>query len=453
MVINMAYDLRTKIRTEFNRIYAGQDENPLFLLRKEALNRFEETNFPNLKNEEWKYTNVSFVNKHDFTVSLDNHSSPLSEAEILPFIFANIHANLLTFVNGFYSKELSKIITNNSGIKICSLSDAIATGDQMALLNASQSMIFSQDAFSAVNISLWQDGAYIFIPDNTVIDEPVHILQLNDTRNSPVLSNPRNLIIVGENSHCKVIESAFNIGQNPGFTNSVTEIYLGDTSVFDYNKLQNDDTEHYYIGSSYITQHRNTVFNSSTISLKGTFTRNNLTSVLTGTNSESHFNGFYFMDGKDFVDNHTLADHALPYCTSNENYRGILDNEARAVFNGKIIVRPNAQKTIAYQSNKNILLSDEAVINTKPQLEIFADDVKCSHGATSGFLDKNALFYLLSRGISQEKARAILLNAFASEIFDKINIPGLKENLKLRVAERLNLSDVFIDEALEHIND
>jgi len=436
-------DLKAKLLSEFESIrnnkFSGNSKS-LENIRIEAINSFASKGFPTPKTEEWKYSNINFINKNSFKLQTEKPTFDLVPGDIDKFAFNGLFENLLVFVNGFFAPELSKIISAKK-ITIKSLSDGIDDNYELTEHYLGNNSNLSDDAFTSLNTAFFNDGAYIIVPDDILDIEPIHLLYINDVRNSSVWSNPRNLILVGKNSSVRIIETCQTIGNNAGFTNSFTEIVQRPFSNIDYYKVQNDLGNLFYIGTTQVHQESDSVFNSSTISLNGSFTRNNLNTNFKGEHSEAHFNGFYFLDKNNFVDNHTLADHSFPNCNSNELYKGILDDTSHAVFNGKIIVRKDAQKTNAYQSNKNILLSNDATINTKPQLEIFADDVKCSHGATTGYLDKEALFYLRARGISEDNARALMLNAFAADVISKINIPELRDNIKKQVAERLKVED------------
>ena len=269
-------------------------------------------------------------------------------------------------------------------------------------------------------------------------------MNICDTTHFSPLINVKNIIRVGTNSSIKIVETVHLFGEKPSVHNSTTEIEAAEDSAVHYYKLQNDKSDLYSIGQTFVKQAGKSEFHSTAISLRSRFVRNTLSTEFTDEHCESNMNGFFFIDEDDFVDNHTVVDHAMPNCNSNETYRGILDNKAVGVFNGKIFVRPDAQKTTAYQSNKNILLSDEATMNTKPQLEIFADDVKCSHGATTGSLDQSSLFYLRARGVSEEKAKSLLLNAFSAEVVNKILIPELRDNIREYIGRRLGIEDIYL---------
>ena len=274
------------------------------------------------------------------------------------------------------------------------------------------------------------DGAFIFIPDGKIVEEPIHILFVTDSNGEKILSQPRNLFVAGKNSQVSIIEHYTSINDNIYFTNVVSEIVAGQDSIIDHVKLQEESINSFHISREEIDQERGSNFTSHSISLGGMIARNDIQSRFNDQGSECTLNGLYLLSRKQLYDSHTMIDHAKPYCNSHEHYKGILDDQSRGVFNGKVLVRPDAQKTNAFQENNNIILSDDALVNTKPQLEIFADDVKCSHGATVGQLDMDSLFYLKSRGIGEEKARTILIHAFASDIVKTIKIESVKNYLE-----------------------
>ena len=415
-------------------------------LRKNALLLLSEEGFPTKKNEEWKYTNVNFINTTDFHFPDNKTDVELTVNDIQNFIINSNDEYLLVFVNGYFNRSLSRLnLDGNDNIIIGQLEDALSFNKNYHTFIGS-SLDKLNDGFTLLNSSLFCDGAFVLIPENTVLEKPIHILNIADSRHNSYISNQRNIVLAGCNSNVTILESNYQIGDCNSFYNVITEIFADDSSVIDYYKLQNEDKQMHYIGTTQVVQYSNSIFNSTTISLNQKFARNNLNSLINGEFCESNFNGLYFLTEDNFVDNHTLADHASPNSNSNEVYRGIIDGESTAVFNGKIIVRPDAQKTNAYQSNKNILLSDDATINTKPQLEIYADDVKCSHGATSGTINNESLFYLRARGISEETAKALLLYAFADEIIEKIKLKDLKDKIKNNIAEKLNIVQFINDE-------
>jgi len=436
-----------KFQSKLNGQKAGQINS----IRQDAFNTMKNLELPTRKNESWRFTNVSWLNDHDFLVRNGNPDINLNDADIEPFTIKDLNENLLVFVNGVYSEKLSRIKYPRDEIIIESFSDAEKRKAPNLIKYFATSADYKNDFFTAMNTAFAKDGVYVNVPGGVFINEPIHVMFISDTRRGPVLSNPRNLFLVGQCSQINVVETYHTIGNNPAFTNMVTEIFMNFATHFEFNKIQNDKGNSYYIGTTQVEQAKNSVFNASTVTMSGRFIRNNMNTIFREEHAETNYNGFYFMKNSDFVDNHTMIDHAVPNCNSNEFYKGILDESAKAVFNGKVIVRPNAQKTNAYQQNKNILLTDDAKINTKPELEIYADDVKCSHGATTGYLDKEAMFYLRSRGISEEMAKSLLLNSFASEVIEKIRIAELRDDIKRQVADRLTVDDIYFCDVLSDV--
>jgi Fe-S cluster assembly protein SufD len=421
----------------FEKNLNGQSKTALHLIRKQAIEKFNELGFPTTQDEEWKFTNVSQILKYNFIPSVLNKSNEFDKMNLQNFLFKNLQVNLIVFTNGKYSKEHSKILPQAKNIEFVEMSSESATNTELIQELLSKNAK-DYNGFTALNTAFSQNGIIIKIPDNLILDDPIHLLYLSGDPDHNLLIQPRNIFICGKNSQLKIIESFHSISENPYLFNSVSEIILEENSIVDYYKIQNELDTVFHINRMNVRLKRSSVFSSFTVSLGGEIIRNDLNSILTEENSECHLLGFYLADGNRLVDNHTLIDHAKPHCHSNEFYKGILDGKSRAVFNGKVIVRKDAQKTLAYQSNKNILMSKEAKINTKPQLEIFADDVKCSHGATVGQLDEQSLFYLLSRGIPKEKAKSMLIKAFASDVIDLIKIDLLKEQLNDQILEKLH---------------
>jgi Fe-S cluster assembly protein SufD len=412
----------------------GDRNGDIHRLRRNALEIFREKGLPTTKHEEWKYTNLAFLYKHDYSLEVEHPGT----TDSLPpeFLVPGLDADLVVILNGRFSEELSQI-GGQKGIEIESLASALAA-DKTAAEHFGRYAETDGNPLTAINTAIAADGVYINIARGAVAEKPIHILNINNAENTPVFSQSRNLIIAGENSSARIIASHHTIGGEFSAFNHVSEIKLSQAANLEHYKIQNDKPDSHYIGRVQAHQERDSVFSDYTYSIDGAFVRNDTNSVIGGQGCTADYTGFYYCDDNNFVDNHTMADHARPNSMSNENYRGILNGRGTAVFNGKIMVRPDAQKTEAYQSNKNILLSDRATINTKPQLEIFADDVKCSHGATSGSIDKDQLFYLKSRGIGEEKAIALLLRAFANEIIDKVKIPELKLHLHTLITKRLH---------------
>jgi len=421
----------------------GQKNTDLYRMRKDSIELFARKGFPTIKDEDWRFTNLSFLNKHNFRMFFEPHERNISHREVEELLFDRIRENVVVFVNGFFSKTLSRIVSNGGRIQIGSLSEAIKNNDADLQKYFNKDLSKPEDAFTALNTAFVQDGAFIKIANGAVLEEPIHLLYINETKDFPIMTMPRNLIIAGENSQAKIVQTVQTIGNEAAFTNLVTKVVGMQSCNIDFSKVQHDKGKSYYIGTTQVNLSKNSVFHNATFTFNGEFVRNNLHVVMNEEGAETNLHGFYFIKDRDFVDNHTLIDHASPNCTSGELYKGILDDKSQAVFNGKILVRKDAQKTQSYQTNKNVLITDDAKVNTKPELVIYADDVKCSHGATSGNLNKESLFYLKTRGIDEDVAQALLLNAFAGDVVDKINIAQLRDHAKMKIAERLKMDDIY----------
>jgi Fe-S cluster assembly protein SufD len=390
-------------------------------IREQAALRFSELGFPTTRNEEWRFTNVAPIAKTQFA------AAPQSRELVIP---AN-GAQRLVFVNGRYSRELSTQSLPN-GVEAISLKEA----NGAAARHLGRYASFQDNTFVAWNTGSFEDGAYIHIADGTVIEQPIELLYISTGSDQPVVSHPRSLIIVGRNSQATIIERYSGTGAEY-LTNAVTEIVAADHAVIDHYKVQVEDERSFHIATTQAELGRDTNFTSHSITAGGGLVRNDINAVLS-EGTEATVNGFYLASGSQHVDNHTTIDHAQPHGTSHELYKGILTGKAGAVFNGKIIVRPGAQKTDAKQTNKNLVLSEDATINTKPELQIHADDVRCTHGATIGQLDPDAIFYMQSRGIAQDQARDLLIYAFAREVTDRIRLAPLRTEVEKIIRERLH---------------
>jgi Fe-S cluster assembly protein SufD len=419
----------------FSDLYLKNDS--MNVLRKNSIQHFAEIGFPTLKNEEWKYTNISPIAKTNFRFTSPSDKLRLTKEEIKDFLLCGNAAIVLVFENGRFNESLSDLTNLPENIIVASL--AFSFESETVKQHLGKYASIKTESFIALNTAFVYDGGFIHIAANTIVEQPIHLLYVSDARTEATVAYPRNLIVVENNSRVKIAESFHCIqSANHNFTNSVTEIVVNENALVEFDKIQNETSEAFHINHTEVYQEKNSTFNIATITLGGNIVRNNLHMVLDGVNCTAHLYGLYLLSGNQLVDNHTLVDHAKPNCYSNELYKGIIDGKAQGVFNGKIFVRKDAQKTNAYQNNKNILLSNDATMNAKPQLEIFADDVKCSHGATTGQLDDDALFYLRSRGIGEQNAKALLNFAFASGVVEKINIADLKQNLLKVLATKLN---------------
>ena len=394
----------------------------LVTLRRNAFERFAELGFPTTHDEDWKYTNVSAIAKTRF------EPGELAVAEPDRFPLADMGcATRLVFVNGNFSRDLSSTDRGQGGVRVHSLRELLRDGSEIVESHFARYARFDHHAFVALNTALAEDGAVVEVDKDAVPDQPIHLLFLSVPNGVPTVSHPRNLIVAGRGSQASVIETY--VGGAACFTNAVTEIVLGDGAVFDHYRIQQESDQAFHVATVQAIQGRQSVFSSHNVALGAALARNDLNSVLDAEGAECFLNGLFFAAGARHVDNHTLLDHAKPHCQSRELYKGILAGHGVGVFNGKIVVRKDAQKTNAIQSSRNLLLSGDAVIDTKPQLEIFADDVRCTHGATVGQIDQEALFYMQSRGIPAGEARQLLVHAFAGEVLDLMKWQPAHEKL------------------------
>ncbi|MEK6572143.1 MAG: Fe-S cluster assembly protein SufD [Bacteroidota bacterium] len=424
----------------FEKNLNGAASSHLHAIRKAAIARFAELGFPSTREEEWKYTDVAPLTRVNFKPVLNNVVDGLTMTDLersVPLCGRNLKWDRLVWVNGHFSKEISSISALQAGVKIGSLADAMRHDPRVLEEHLAQYARYEENAFTALSTAFLQDGAFIYVPNGVLVQAPIHLLFLSTNLGPEFVSYPRNLIIIGKNSQVAIVETHASLADNMYFTNAVTEIVLGENAVLEYDKVQVESVRSFHIGTTHAHQGRSSTLISNSISFGGALVRNNLTAVLDGDGVECTLNGLYLAAGQQHIDNHTTIDHAKPHCNSHELYKGVLAGKSRGVFNGKIIVRKNAQKTDARQTNKNLVLTDDAAIDTKPQLEIFADDVKCTHGATIGQLDEEAIFYLRSRGVGFNNARDILIGAFASDVINRIKIEPLREQLHQMLHARL----------------
>ena len=421
---------------EFEKRLNGGKSTSVHPLRKEALNRFSQLEFPTQKDEEWKYTNISPLLKHNFVPSSEKVS--VGKEFVKSKLFDETALNLIVFVNGYFADEHSDLENLPRGVVAGSLSEAIKNNSPLIEKHFTKYADHQNNIFTALSTAYTDNGAFIYVPDGKIVEDPIHIIYITSSDDNKIIIQPRNLFIAGKNSQVTIIEHYVSTEESIYFTNAVTEIVANESSVVDHIKLQEESINAFHIARMEVNQERNSNFSSHSISIGAQLTRNDFNSRFNAEGSECTLNGLFMIEGNQLFDAHTLIDHAMPHCNSHEHYKGILNDKSRGVFNGKVIVRPDAQKTNAFQENNNILLSNNALVNTKPQLEIFADDVKCSHGATIGQLDEEARFYLKSRGIGEEASRAILLHAFASDVVTSIKTESLRNYLEKIITERFN---------------
>ena len=400
---------------QFTRL---QGEPWLQSLRERAFERFTSLGFPTTRDEEWRFTNVAPIARATF-----GPAEPAAAA--LPAML-DFPAVRLVFVNGRFAAELS--------------SRDLPAGVTVRPLAAAESHLgryasFEQHAFVALNTAFIEEGVFLEVARGAVVAQPIYLVFLS-AGDAPAISHPRNLAIIGSQAQVSIVESFLGASDQKYFTNAVTEIVADDGAIVDHYKVQQEGAQAFHMASMHVQLGRDANFTSHSISLGGALVRNDITGVLS-EGCECTLNGFYHVTGTQHVDNHTTIDHAKPHGTSHELYKGILDGKSTAVFNGKILVRKDAQKTDAKQTNKNLVLSEDATINTKPELQIFADDVRCTHGATIGQIDPESVFYLQSRGIGKEDARSMLTLAFARDILDRVKVEPLRDRLEQLVMERL----------------
>ncbi len=411
----------------FENSLNGSAAVPFHGVRKKAISRFEKLGFPGKRDEEWKYTPLSPILKHKFAV--DAPPSSISQATVDKLSFSALPDNRVVLVNGRYSAELSHF-DPPEGVVIASLANMLENKSEIIDQFLSKLADFSAEPFVALNTAFTNDGVFIYIPDGVVLEAPIQLLYLSDASKGAFFASPRNLIVAGKSAQAKIVEKYAALNEDDVyFNNGVTEVLLHQNSKIEHIRVQDESLSAYHIKNFQVYQKKDSNFTLINIDMGGRLVRNNINMKLDDVNCEGHLIGAYMATGRQHIDNHTAIDHAKPNCFSNEIYKGILGGKARGVFNGKIFVRQDAQKTNAYQDNKALLLSDDAQINTKPQLEIFADDVKCSHGATIGQLDDEALFYLRARGISKDKANSMLHYAFVCEALDYVTIDEVREAL------------------------
>jgi Fe-S cluster assembly protein SufD len=419
---------------EFEKSLNGEKSSQFHQFRIAALNEFNKLPFPTQKDEEWKYTNISPLLKHKF---VGGEKISVESGRINKFLFNQLEHSLMVFVNGHYDPELSRLEEIPKDVQVSSLADEIKNNNPQITKHFGRYANQDNHIFTALSTAFTKDGAFIYVPDGKVIENAIHIIFLSTSENK-IFTQPRNLFIAGKNSQVTIIEHYISDDDSVYFTNSVTEIVADENAILDHIKLQEESGNSFHLSRMEVDQERSSNFSSHLISTGAEFCRNDFNARFNDEGSECTLNGLFMIKDDQLFDAHTMIDHAKPHCVSHEHYKGILQDNSKGVFNGKVMVRQDAQKTNAFQENNTILLSDNAVMNTKPQLEIFADDVKCSHGATIGKLDPDAMFYLKSRGIGDEAATGILIHAFASDVITSIKIPALRDYLEEIISKRFN---------------
>jgi Fe-S cluster assembly protein SufD len=416
-------------REDFDR----QTSAPTWLqtLRQQGMARFQTLGFPTTKNEDWHFTSVAPIAERTFRPAAAG--GVIEKGDIDRFNFGQSGWRTVVFVNGAFSKDLSSDAPLGDQVRVTSLASSIKAGTAGIDRYIGKIATFEQHAFTALNTAFMNDGAFIEIGADAVVEQPIHLLFFSDGEG---VSHPRNLIVTGRHSRATVIESYVSLGNSAYFTNAVTEISLGEGSHLDHYKLQRESESAFHVGTVQVREERDSQLHSFSLAVGGSLARTNIYTSLDGDAATCTLNGLYLTDGAQHVDNQTSIEHIAPNCPSHELYKGVLDGRSHGVFNGKVYVHPEAQKTDGKQSNNNLLLSPTARVDTKPQLEIFADDVKCTHGATVGRLDELAMFYLNSRGIGPETARILLTYAFAADVLETIELEPLRVELEKMVLAR-----------------
>ncbi len=432
-------DLKDKLISSFMAFENNVDiDSPVHDQRSEAIKNFEEKGFPSKKEEAWKYTSLNSLQKIDFSI-FPKEADALDYKDVKKYFINEIDTYKIVFVDGIYSSFLSE--TTHDGVDICLMSSALTKPMYKQVIDVYFNKIASKDeSLTTLNTAFSREGAYIYIPKSKMPKKPIEIVHFSTGNEASLLLQPRNLIIAEENAELQVIERHQSLTENEVLTNSVTEIFAAKNAIVDYYKVQNDLSTASLVDNTYVNQKDDSVVKVHTFSFGGKLTRNNLNFFQNGEHIDSIMKGVTILGEKQHVDHHTLVHHIQPNCESHQDYKGIYGENSTGVFNGKIIVDKIAQKTNAFQQNNNILVSDKATINTKPQLEIFADDVKCSHGCTIGQLDDDALFYLQTRGIPKKEARALMMYAFANNVLESVRIPELKTRINKLIAKKLGVN-------------
>lgn len=435
-------ELKEKLVSSFMAFENNVDiDSPVHDIRTEALKNFEAKGFPSKKEEAWKYTSLKALQKVDFSIFPKKENS-LEYNDVKKYFIHEIDTYKIVFVDGVFNSHLSE--TTHDGVDICLMSSALTKPMYKAIIEVYFNKVASkEESLTTLNTAFSKEGAYIYIPKNKMPKKPVEIIHFATGNEASLMLQPRNLVVVEENAEVQIIERHQSLTSNEVLTNSVTEIFTAKNAIIDYYKVQNDASTASLIDNTYINQKSKSFVKVHTFSFGGKLTRNNLNFYQNGENMDSTMKGVTILGEKQHVDHHTLVHHIEPNCESHQDYKGIYGENSTGVFNGKIIVDKIAQKTNAFQQNNNILVSDKATINTKPQLEIFADDVKCSHGCTIGQLDEDALFYLQSRGIPKKEARALMMYAFANNVLESVRIPELKARINKLIAKKLGVKMGF----------
>jgi Fe-S cluster assembly protein SufD len=406
--------------------------------RARALKVFEDKGFPTKKDELWKYTSLEALIREDYSLFPKSEVN-IELKDVKKYFLYDTDTYKVIFIDGVYSPFLSN--TTHDGLDVCLMSAALSKPKYRSLINTYFNKIApSDESLTALNTSYAKEGAFVYIPKKTVAEKPIEIIHFSSGDQDSLWLQPRNLIVIDKNSQVQIIERHQSLKEHAVVTNSVTEIYVHEEAFVDYYKLQNDLTTASLIDNTFIQQEKNSHASVHTFSLGGKLIRNNLRYFHKGKHILSTLKGLTILEGKQHVDHSTMVHHSQPNCESHQDYKGIFSERSEGVFNGQILVDKIAQKTNAFQQNNNVLLDEKATVNSKPQLEIFADDVKCSHGCTIGQMDEEALFYLRTRGIPKKEARALMTYAFANNVLESVQLPSLKKRINGQIAKKLGVN-------------
>ncbi|MFQ5423792.1 MAG: Fe-S cluster assembly protein SufD [Phycisphaerae bacterium] len=397
-------------------------------MRQAAIARFAALGFPTTRDEEWRFTSVAPIADGGFRLA--GPSEAVTAEGLASLTRWDAGCTRLVFVNGRFCRALSEIRPAPDGVRVCGLAEAVTSDREVVEAHLGQYVPFEDAAFVALNTALMEDGAFIHLSRGVVAKDPIHLVFVTDARGEAVMTHPRNLIVAEAESQATVVESYGGVGEGAYFTNPVTEIVAGENAMVDHTKIQREGPQAFHTGRLAIHQYRTSTVSSHGVSLGGRLVRNDISALLDAEGCACTLNGLTVAAGDQHVDNHLRVEHAKPHCNSWEYFKGIYDDRARGVFSGRILVAEDAQKTDAKQSNMSLLLSESALVDSKPQLEIFADDVKCTHGATVGQIDEEAVFYLQSRGLSRDAARSLLIYAFAGESVGLVRVEPLRDQLQ-----------------------
>ena len=422
---------------KFSR-FERETSQPKWLLpmRKAGLARFSEIGVPTLDHEDWRFTNTAAIAKMPFNPAFDS-SDTITAEQLQKFTFAQQAGSRLVFVNGHFASKLSSVKNLPAGAKVSNLAAALASDAAFLEKHLGKYAASADNGFTALNQAFFLDGGFVHVPAGKIVEEPIQFIYVSTGGHSGATIHPRNLVIAEANSSVTILESYVSLGGAGYFTNAVTELFAGDNARLEFVKFQDEAQDAFHMAAFHGEFGRASHVNVHSFALGAKLSRNNIRTKLAGEGLECILNGLYLTRGEQLADHHMIVEHAEPHCASHEYFNGILDDKSKGVFHGRILVREIAQKTDAKQTNKNLLLSDDATADTKPQLEIYADDVKCTHGATIGQLNEEGIFYLRSRGIGTETARRMLIHAFAGEIIERIHHQAAREEVDKIVWDRL----------------